>query len=187
MTNLETKMSQFSNVSLRKVILTLGGTYNLALKASKKPISGVPYDPTNFNYDEVEAYLVRKFGEDWFTQVDWEALNTESVRVVRDEVKLEIGNMVTLRTSDLLFTVVFTTPTHLVISPLDESISTQPRVMTIDTFLHQGGKLVTPEAVTTSDRKVIIAPADFTEDPTPAPTPKKSRKTKKEEAEATAE
>lgn len=136
---LETIMKENPTLSLRKICLEVGATYNVMLKASKAPIIGQVYDPEAFNYELVEKKLLEKIGIEKYNEIDWPSLAESSKRVPSVKIPIVVGNLVTLRNDESVYNVLFTTDTHIVFIATN---STQPRVMSNETFLHQGGKVV---------------------------------------------
>ena len=126
-----------NELSLRKVALNLDLNYNMLLKASKKPIIGQPYDPNYINYDEVEAYIGKKVA---INDIDWESMKDSSeVSTTTLPTNLKLGTQLTIRGDEEVYEIKIITPTHVVIMGIN---NTQPRVMSIPTFLHQGPKEV---------------------------------------------
>lgn len=123
-------------ISLRQVCLNLDINYNMVLKASKKPIVGVAYDPTFINYAEVEEYLKKHCNYD---DIDWSTMKASS-EVSNEKLPSEftVGTLLSLRGDSEVYEVKLVTPTHICILPI---LGTQPRVLSIPTFLHQGPKV----------------------------------------------
>jgi hypothetical protein len=133
---LETIMKD-NELSLRQVSLNLDINYNMLLKAAKKPIIGIPYDPTFINYTEVETYIAKHCNLD---DIDWSSMKDSStVSNMKLPTNLEVGSHFSIRGEDDTFEMRIVTPTHVCFMPLN---GTQPRVMSIATFLHQGPKEV---------------------------------------------
>ena len=110
----------------------------MLLKASKKPIEGVPYDPTAINYDAIEAIVERK--EINLEEIDWEAVNEKPTRASSvlsksiDDYK--VGDKVYLREdNENAFEILYMTGTHVVI--MKEGTS-EPRALSHSTFFFKG-------------------------------------------------
>jgi hypothetical protein len=126
-----------NELSLRKVALNLDLNYNMLLKASKKPIVGVAYDPNFVNYDEVESYITKHID---INDIDWTSMKDSSeVSNMNLPSNITLGTHIKVRGDDEVYEVKLITPTHLCILPIEGS---QPRVMSIPTFLHQSPKVV---------------------------------------------
>lgn len=141
---LETIRSNYPKLSLKRIAETTGVCYQYALKASKKPIPNQPYDPSAFNYAEVEKIFERKSIN--LADYDWSAIEAEIATIVPIS-KIEefaVGVEFTLREANedkvgIVYTVVYTTETHIVFQAVS---STQPRVMNYDTFMHQSPRII---------------------------------------------
>ena len=137
--NLEEKMKQYPNVSLRKLALSLELSYGWILKCSKKPIPGQPYDPDAVNYDEVAKTFSRK-GID-LESLDWESLNestqtSHGILLTKDMDSFRTGHYVYLREdNEVPFEICYKTDTHIVIMKVG---STEPRAWCHYTFLMKG-------------------------------------------------
>jgi hypothetical protein len=137
--NLEELMTQYPNVSLRKLALSLELSYGWILKCSKKPIPGQPYDPDAINYEEVQKTFERK-GID-LTQLDWESLNESSqtsrgISLQKDMNAFQVGGKVYLREdNEVPFDICYKTDSHIVIM---KEGSTEPRAWSHSTFLMKG-------------------------------------------------
>ena len=134
------------NLSLRKLALAVDVCYGVLLKASKKPIAGVPYDPTNVNYAEVDAVLARK-GIDIST-LDLVAIAGEARAKATKEVDLAVGDKFTIRGREEQYVIVALTKTHICIQATEANEFGEEilRSMSIATFLHQTPKKVNGEA-----------------------------------------
>lgn len=140
--NLRTIMESTENFSLRKLAVATGANYNMLLKYSKQPIVGTVYDPTAFNYEAVEQYLAKKCPD-----LDYNALakmDFSNVNATKVPFTLSLGMQLKLRQDEAVYEVVYFTDTHVVIKATD---STQPRVFSNPTFMHQGPKPLATEAV----------------------------------------
>lgn len=128
----------YENVSIRRFAEAVGINYNMLLKASKKPIEGVPYDPTAINYDAIEAMLEKR--EIDLEQFDWEAINEKPSRITstlsKDIADFNVGAKVYLREdNEKAFEILYKTETHIVI--MKEGTS-EPRALSISTFFFKG-------------------------------------------------
>ena len=128
------KFESIEALSLRKIAVSLGLTYNMLLKASKQPQAGQVYDPQAINYDAVELYMRKKLREQ-FDEIDWDELAAASTIVRIAKPSFEVGATLKLRGDDRIYKVELTTATHIVIMEVD---GTQPRVFSWTTFEHQG-------------------------------------------------
>ena len=139
----ENLKNDYPKLSLKKICEVTNICYQYALKASKKPIPNMPYDPTSINYDEVDKIFERK-GVDLSTY-DWKSLEDEITTIVPiNKIEdFEIDVEFTLREVEekkgTIYKVIFTTETHIVFMSNE---STQPRVMNWDTFVHQSPRIV---------------------------------------------
>lgn len=142
MTTMTLREAMLANetVSLRKLAITTEATYNVLLKASKAPISGVPYDPTSINYEEVEKKLVAKIGQEKFDAIDWKALSESVTAVSNLKDPVEVGDRVILRDRQAFYAVVYKTASHVVIQAEGTDA---PRAMSNGTFEHLGGHKAT--------------------------------------------
>lgn len=133
--NLRTIMASTENFSLRKLAVATGTNYNMLLKRSKQPIAGTVYDPTAVNYEAVEKYLDKKCPDlnyNALAEMDFSNVNATKVPFT-----LSLGMQLKLRQDEAVYEVVYFTETHVVIKATD---STQPRVFSNNTFMHQGPK-----------------------------------------------
>ena len=140
-TKLEKLFNENEAMNLRKLSLATNCTYQVLLKASKKPIVGETYDPTKINYEELAKTILRKISIEDFDAIDFEAIiaNSKATSAQLSSADFEINEEFTLRNdkSNLKYTMLLKTNTHVVIIRED---TTQPRVMSNDTFAHQGPK-----------------------------------------------
>ena len=125
------------NISLRKLAVTADVSYQMLLKAAKKPVAGEVYDATAINYDEVEKLLTKK-------GFDIETLNIEDLKkeVQSKALKAEDIDMkalYTIRNSDEVYEVAYIT-SEMICLKTGETL----RAMSIATFLHQTPKVYTP-------------------------------------------
>lgn len=128
------KFESIETLSLRKISVSLGLTYNMLLKASKQPQVGQVYDPNALNYEAIEMYMRKKLG-DKFNDIKWDELANASTIVRIEKPTYEVGALLKLRGDDRVYKVEMTTSTHIVIMEVD---GTQPRVFSWPTFEHQG-------------------------------------------------
>lgn len=139
----ENLKTNYPKLSLKKICEVTNVCYQYALKASKKPIPNMPYDPAAINYDEVDKIFERK-GVD-LSSYDWKSLEDEITTIVPinkiEDFKSDVE--FTLREVEekkgTIYKVIFTTETHIVFMSNE---STQPRVMNWDTFIHQSPRIV---------------------------------------------
>lgn len=140
-------------VSLRQIALSTGCTYNVLLKASKAPIEGQMYDPEVPNLRAVVKAMKRKLGED-LTQLNWDEvvkdiLENAPVREVGGVSidSFEIDDYVKLRDikdadgnviPQPVYQLKIRTGTHVVLVPVTEGYV--PRVISYETFIHQGAR-----------------------------------------------
>lgn len=132
-------MEKYENVSIRRFAKAVEVNYNMLLKASKKPIEGVPYDPTAINYDAIDAIIERK--EIDLKKIDWEAVNAEPTRASTATLSkniddFNVGAKVYLREdNEKAYEVLYKTETHIVIM---KEGSTEPRALSHSTFFFKG-------------------------------------------------
>ena len=143
-TSLETIKTNYPKLSLKKICEVTNVCYQYALKSSKKPIPNKLYNPTDFNYEEVDKIFERKNIN--LEDYDWRSIEDEIITIVPiNKIEdFEIGVEFTLReTSEdkngVVYEVIYTTETHIVFKAVS---STQPRVMNYDTFVHQSPRIV---------------------------------------------
>ena len=138
-------LENHETVSLRKLALATDTTYTLLLKASKKPQTGVAYNPEAVNYEEVANYFNRR--KIALSDLDWESLSEVAQRdskVVKDMGQFEVGKKVYLRKYPATpYEIIYKTETHIVIM-LEGS--TEPQSWSHKTFLLNGPQF-TPRAV----------------------------------------
>jgi hypothetical protein len=143
MTNsIESIRTNHPNLSLKRICEVTGVCYQYVLKASKKPIAGKPYDPTDFNTEEVDKIFARKNVD--FESYDWQTIADE-MKIIVPISKIEdfdVGTEFQLRENEenkgTIYSVVFTTESHVVFMSHE---STQPRVMNWSTFMHQSPRI----------------------------------------------
>ena len=140
-TKIEKLFENNEAMNLRKLAIATNCTYQVLLKAAKKPIVGEAYDPTKINYDELAKTILRKLSIEEFDAIDFEAIiaNSKATSAQLSSADFEINEEFTLRNdkSNLKYTMLLKTNTHVVIIRDD---TTQPRVMSNETFAHQGPK-----------------------------------------------
>lgn len=152
-TTLQRKFEEYPNLSLRRLSQIIEANYNMMLKASKKPKPNEIYDPTSTNFEEVEAYIIKKIGKEVFDNLNWEEIastimGSASERIAKTIEDFEVGSCCIIRGfEDIPYTILAKTTTHIILMPLYEKISTQPRLFSIPTFLHQTPKLFKEEEV----------------------------------------
>ena len=129
------------NLSLRKLALATDVSYGVLLKASKKPIEGVPYDPTYVNYEAVDEVFTRR--EIDLSSLDLVSIAGEARPKATKEFDLKLGDKYTIRGNDEVYEIVALTKSHVCIQAAvkDESDEVPLRSMSIATFLHQTPKL----------------------------------------------
>lgn len=140
-TKLETLFSTYPEMNLRKLSIATNCTYQVLLKASKKPIVGEAYDPTKINYEELAKSIERKLSVEEFDTIDFENI-VKSARVTSAQLSASdfaVDECFTLRNDKdgRTYKMLLKTDTHVVIIRDD---TTQPRVMSNETFAHQGPK-----------------------------------------------
>lgn len=135
--------TEYPKLSLKKICEVTNVCYQYVLKASKKPVANKPYDPTDFNYDEVDKIFERKNVD--FDNYDWRSIEDEII-ITAPVNKIEdfkVDAEFTLRETEekrgTIYRVIYVTETHIVFISNE---STQPRVMNFDTFVHQSPRLV---------------------------------------------
>lgn len=123
-------------ISLRKLSLATDVSYQMLLKASRKPIEGVPYDPAAINYQALANVLERH--EIDVNAIDVAQLEGVAIRAALKEHDLKQGDKYTIRNNPLQWTIVVLTETSLCLQA-DNDL----RTMSISTFLHQTPRKVT--------------------------------------------
>lgn len=130
--------AQEENISLRKLAVAANVSYQMLLKAAKKPVAGEVYDATAINYDEVDKLLTKK-GFD-FETLDVAQLKKEAQSKALKETEIDVGARYTMRGSDDVWEVAVITSEQLCLKSGDIL-----RAMSIATFLHQTPKAYTEE------------------------------------------
>ena len=136
--DLQAKLVEYPNVSLRKLAIACELSYGWILKCSKEPIAGVPFDPAAINYSKVASVFAKR-GIDLNT-IDWSALNESSMKhgtqLTKDMSAFNVGAFVYLREDNTTpFEICYKTETHIVIMKKD---TTEPRAWSHATFLMKG-------------------------------------------------
>lgn len=143
--SVEKLLTEHNNVSLRKLALETDTTYTLLLKASKKPQTGVLYNPEAVNYEEIANYFNRR--KIALDELDWVALGEVAQRdskIIKDMDQFSVGDLVYLRKYPTTpYKVIYKTETHIVI--ILEG-STEPQSWSHKTFMLNGPQK-TPRAV----------------------------------------
>ena len=138
MENLREALNTYPQISQKKHAESTITCYQYLLKASKKPIANQVYDPTMFNYEEVEKIIRKKIQ---IEDIDFKAI-AETVKIIEPISSIDdfkIDTEFTLRNDESTYKVVYVTETHVVFIAND---STQPRVMNQSTFLHQSPRII---------------------------------------------
>ncbi len=128
-------------ISLRKLSLATDVSYQMLLKASRKPIEGVPYDPSATNYQALADLLERH--EIDVNAIDVAQLEGVAIRAALKEHDLKQGDKYTIRNNPRTWTVAILTATSICLQSDDDL-----RTMSISTFLHQ-----TPRKVDTENQE----------------------------------
>lgn len=124
--------------SLRQVAMATGVSYNMALKAIKSPVPGVPYDPDFINVAELEKVILKHMSEEEYLVFDW-SVCAEKVAAVTSEAfvgSFKVGTEFQLRDGSM-GEVNYLTSTHVVFTLRD---TTKPQCMSFGTFEHQGAR-----------------------------------------------
>lgn len=125
-------------ISLRKLSLATDVSYQMLLKASRKPIEGIPYDPAAINYQALASVLERH--EIDVNAIDVAQLEGVAIRAALREHALKQGDKYTMRGNEREWTVALLTATSVCLQSNDDL-----RTMSISTFLHQTPCKVTTE------------------------------------------
>lgn len=129
----------YENVSIRRFADAVGLNYNMLLKASKKPIEGVPYDPTAINYDAIDAMVAKK--EINLDEIDWEVVDEKPLRnstatLSKNIDDFNVGAQVYLRDdNETPYEILYKTETHIVIMKVGTQ---EPRSLSHSTFFFKG-------------------------------------------------
>ena len=133
---LREKIEMYPNVSLRKLAEAINVSYPTILKASKKPVAGMPYDPTVWNFDALEELVAKK--EVNLDDLDWEAMNTKTSKatLIKDHSAFNVGDKVYLRKhATIPYNIIYKTETHIV---LILEGTQEPIAWNFNTFMLQG-------------------------------------------------
>lgn len=128
----------YPNVSIRRLAQATNITYGLMLKKSKEPIPGEAYNPEAINWTALEQYLIKR--EVNIAELDWDALNVETVRqgatLIKDMNQFTVGSKVYLRKNNTTpYEIIYKTATHIVL--MLEGTS-EPTALSNNTFLLYG-------------------------------------------------
>lgn len=137
-TSLQEIFAAYSNVNLRKLAEATNVSYPMLLKASKKPIAGVPYDPEAINFEEIAGMLNRR--EVNLETIDFEELNKVAPRGRSGSSKsfsdYTVGMEIYLRdNNETPYEIVYKTDTHIVLMLKG---TTEPRLLSENTFFFKG-------------------------------------------------
>lgn len=152
----------YPGISLKRLCETAGLCYQYVLKASKQPIAGEAYDAASFNYDAVQRICDKRTDLD-LSAFDWASIEAEALQAKSAQPRVSAvadfhpGTLFTLRNpKEVTFNTIYVTSTHIVFiaaaeaetatSTEDNSMYTQPRVMSWDTFTHQSPRILPREA-----------------------------------------
>lgn len=144
---LKTWFETVEGISLRKLSLATDVSYQMLLKASRKPIEGIPYDPAAINYQALASVLERH--EIDVNAIDVAQLEGVAIRAALKEYDLEQGDRYTIRNNTQEWTIALLTATSICLQSNDDL-----RTMSISTFLHQTPRKVTPSTDTATTTEV---------------------------------
>ena len=150
----------YPGISLKRLCETAGLCYQYVLKAGKQPIAGEAYDATSFNYEAVQRICDKHVDLD-LGAFDWASIEAEALQAKSAQPRVSAvtdfhpGTLFTLRNpKEVTFNTIYVTSTHIVFiavpaptaattepSTEDNSMYTQPRVMSWDTFTHQSPRI----------------------------------------------
>ena len=140
-TKLEKLFNENEAMNLRKLAIATNCTYQVLLKAAKKPIVGETYDPTKINYEELAKSIERKISVEEFDAIDFDAIianaRTTSAQLAASDFAVDESFTLRNDKDGRAYKMLLKTDTHVVIIRDD---TTQPRVMSNETFAHQGPK-----------------------------------------------
>ena len=135
----------YNKLSLKKICDETKMCYQYVLKASKQPIENQPYDATAFNYEAVQKIFDKK--EVDLDKFDWETIAAEQRTFEPinkpEEITVDKQTQFKIRNDNTIYKTIYTTESHIVFIAEDPNVSTQPRVMNWDTFLHQSPRIIT--------------------------------------------
>lgn len=134
----------YPKLSLKKICDETKVCYQYVLKASKQPIPNQAYDATAFNFEAVQKIFDKK--EIDLSAYNWETINSEQ-KVFEpinkpEDFSVENQTLFKIRNDAVTYKVIYTTESHIVFIAEDPNVSTQPRVMNWDTFLHQSPRIL---------------------------------------------
>lgn len=133
---LKSLMNQYPNVSLRKLSEVAGISYPTILKASKKPIAGVAYNPDEVNYDALDQLFAKRDID--VSSFDWETLNEKKSKATlcKDPSQFNVGSLVYLRKHPTTpYEIIYKTETHIVIMLQGTQ---EPQSWSLNTFMLNG-------------------------------------------------
>ena len=135
----------YPELSLKKICDETKVCYQYVLKASKQPIPNQAYDATAFNFEAVQKIFDKK--EIDLSAYDWDQINAnqkvfEPINKPED-FSAEDQTVFKIRNDTTTYKTIYTTESHIVFIAEDPNVSTQPRVMNWDTFLHQSPRIIT--------------------------------------------
>lgn len=139
----------YENISIRKFAKAVEVNYQMLLKASRKPIVGVAYDPTAINYDAIDAIIAKR--EIDLDSIDWKAIDELPSRISNATLSkniedFNVGDKIYLREdNETPFEILYKTDTHIVI--MKENTS-EPRALSHSTFFFKGPSFNKREAKT---------------------------------------
>lgn len=138
----------YPKLSLKKICDETKVCYQYVLKASKQPIENQPYDATAFNYEAVQKIFDKK--EIDLSSYNWDQINAaqkifEPINKPED-FSVEKQTTFKIRNDAVTYKVIYTTESHIVFIAVSSEVSTQPRVMNWDTFLHQSPRILPASA-----------------------------------------
>lgn len=138
----------YPKLSLKKICDETKVCYQYVLKASKQPIPNQAYDATAFNFEAVQKIFDKK--EIDLSAYNWEQINAEQ-KVFEpinkpEDFSVENQTLFKIRNDAVTYKVIYTTESHIVFIAEDPNVSTQPRVMNWDTFLHQSPRILPASA-----------------------------------------
>ena len=140
-TRIEKLFNENEAMNLRKLAIATNCTYQVLLKAAKKPIVGETYNPTKINYEELAKSIERKISVEEFDAIDFDAIiasaRTTSAQLSASDFAVDESFTLRNDKDGRTYKMLLKTDTHVVIIRDD---TTQPRVMSNETFAHQGPK-----------------------------------------------
>lgn len=136
-------------ISLRKLSLATDVSYQMLLKASRKPIEGIPYDPAAINYQALASVLERH--EIDVNAIDVAQLEGVAIRAALREHDLKQGDKYMMRGNTQEWTIALLTATSICLQSNDDL-----RTMSISTFLHQTPRKVTDTPTDTATTETEV-------------------------------